>query len=298
MKIIYLHQYFNKPNMRTRSYEFAKQLAQNGHEVRVITASIDGTVAFLKTNSETFEGFKITWIGVPYNNKMSAARRVLSFVTFMFAAAVVLLRSSRADVIYSTSTPLSIAIPSLLYSKVKDVPHIFEVRDLWPDIPIALGVIRHKFLKDILWRFEEYIYKNSRLVVALSPGMAQAIRNKVASAQVVIIPNSSDILDFGANSNSALPPKFQHLKDENYLLYAGQIGPINDIERFLNCIKCSLNQNKNIKYVFVGHGKNFKQVYTLAQELGILNNGFYLYDKISKIEVRTLFKNATASLVI
>ena len=93
-----------------------------------------------RTTSE--EGITVHWAPVPYAQRMGYARRVVAFLHFALAATMRAARL-RGDVIFATSTPLTIAIPALLASAVRRVPFVFEVRDMWPDVPIALGAVRN-----------------------------------------------------------------------------------------------------------------------------------------------------------
>ena len=132
MKIIYLHQYFNTNEMpgSTRSFELSKRLVENGHRVYLITSKRDDYQ--LQKNGWTKEnGIDVYWTPVSYSNKMGFLRRIFSFLLFSIKSLKVTL-SIDADIIYATSTPLTIAIPAIIYSKLKSKPMIFEVRDLWP----------------------------------------------------------------------------------------------------------------------------------------------------------------------
>ncbi|TNZ30784.1 glycosyltransferase WbuB, partial [Vibrio parahaemolyticus] len=73
------------------------------------------------------------------------------------------------------STPLTIAIPGILYSKIKRVPMVFEVRDLWPELPIAIGALKNPVVIKLALFLERLAYKNSKRLVGLSPGMCEGI---------------------------------------------------------------------------------------------------------------------------
>ncbi len=137
MKILYLHQYFNTPNMSggTRSYEMAIRMVKKGHQVHMITSLRDGSTEFGTWKKETINGINVYWLSVPYDNKMSTMRRIYSFIIFAFKAGSKAI-SIGGDVIFATSTPLTIAIPAIQAKKKLKIPMVFEVRDLWPELPI------------------------------------------------------------------------------------------------------------------------------------------------------------------
>jgi len=148
MKIIYLHQYFNTPKMSggTRSYEMARRLVAAGHEVHMITSDRSLNRAFQGWKEEEIEGINVCWYSNKYSNSFGIFRRLLAFFQFAFAT-MRKVRTMDADLIFATSTPLTIAIPGVYASKSKSVPLVFEVRDLWPELPIALGVISNPLMK-------------------------------------------------------------------------------------------------------------------------------------------------------
>lgn len=182
MRILYLHQYFNLPSDPggTRSYEMARRLVAAGHHIYMITSDHHGKSKEKGWQVTKEAGIEVHWLSEPYNNEMSYSQRIKVFLKFAFSAAR---RAAQipADVVFATSTPLTIAIPGLYASKRQRIPMVFEVRDLWPDVPIALEVIRNPILKKLSYLIEKYAYNNSDFVVALAPGMAEVISKKGVS---------------------------------------------------------------------------------------------------------------------
>ena len=119
MKIIYLHQYFNTPDMAggSRSYQFAKRLVQMGHEVHVVTTfrKMDKRKNWFKTNES---GINVHWLPLVYSNHYGYLKRIKSFIIFACKAAFKS-ASLTADIVFATSTPLSIALPAIYVSKKK-----------------------------------------------------------------------------------------------------------------------------------------------------------------------------------
>jgi hypothetical protein len=113
MRITYLHQYFNTPDMPggTRSYEMARRLVGMGHEVNMVTSwrELDGRTQWFKTEES---GINIHWIPIQYSNHMSYGERIRSFLTFAWKSALKL-ASLDADIVFATSTPLTIALPAV-----------------------------------------------------------------------------------------------------------------------------------------------------------------------------------------
>jgi len=145
MNIVYLHQYFKTDSGGTRSYEFSKYLIDKGHSITMITGN--------DLQKKQIEGINIKSTRTSYSNNYSFTKRILSFIHFMIKSTIIGLREKQMDVIYATSTPLTIGVPAIIIAKLKRKPFIFEVRDVWPDIPIELGYIKNPILKKILLSF-------------------------------------------------------------------------------------------------------------------------------------------------
>ena len=146
MRIVYLHKYFVTPEMPgiVRSYEMARRLVAMGHEVHMVTTDqrLDAEAAKRPAWRVTNEaGIHVHWTAVPYDNTQAYGDRLRAFLTFAWRAARKAIEL-RGDVIFATSTPLTIAIPALLATWRTRRPLVFEVRDLWPAVPIAIGAIR------------------------------------------------------------------------------------------------------------------------------------------------------------
>ena len=143
MKIIYLHQYYNTLNYpgSTRSFEFSKMLIEMGHQVVVVTSFREP----FKNNNwfQTKDSqINIHWLPLRYSNRFTFFKRLKTFLLFAWKS-YFNIKKIEADIIFASSTPLSIAIPAIFAAYKKNIPMIFEVRDLWPDIPIAMKILKN-----------------------------------------------------------------------------------------------------------------------------------------------------------
>jgi hypothetical protein len=170
MKIIYLHQYYNTSNVPwgTRSYEISKHLIDKGHEV----VMIGGYEIELKDIYNDFsERFTYESTKTKYSNNMSYVNRTISFFQYVLKACIIGKSIKNANIIYASSTPLTIGISAIILSHKLKIPFIFEVRDVWPEVPIGLGIIKNKLLIKFLEKLELAIYKKAQNIIALSDGM-------------------------------------------------------------------------------------------------------------------------------
>jgi glycosyltransferase involved in cell wall biosynthesis len=287
VKIIYLHQYFLTPDMAggTRSYELARRLVRAGHDVHMITSDQSAAGGRGGWRHSVEDGIQVHWAGVPYNNHMGFAARVGAFLTF---AAMATRRAARLDgeVIFATSTPLTIAIPAILASWRRRVPFVFEVRDMWPDVPIAIGALRNPVLKWAARRLELLAYRRATHVVALAPGMRDDIvRKGIVPGKISVIPNGCDLDVFGASA--AASPRDEHawLGRRRLVLFAGTIGRANGVEYLAHVAREALALDPELRFAVIGSGRERDAVRAAAADLGVLERNFFMLDAVPKREL-------------
>jgi len=296
MRIIYLHQYFKTPQMigGTRSYEFGRRLGLSGHDVHMIT-SHQGQNNSKKSFIEKVSGINVHYLYIPYDNSFSYIKRILAFLKYIIYASFYILRIE-CDVIFATSTPLTVAIPAILYKKINGVPMVFEVRDLWPEIPIAIGAIKSKLLIKLAKYLEKSAYINSKYIVALSPGMKTGIMKKgIPEENIIIIPNSCDIKLFNVSPSYGLKFREENnwLKEKKLVIYAGTFGYINDVSYLIYLSKEIAKINDNILFLAIGEGKENNKLHDIALEEGVLNKNFFIMKPSAKEQMPILLSAAT-----
>lgn len=286
MRVLYLHQYFNTPEMSggTRSYEMARRLVEMGHEVHLVTSRRSGGDA--KGWSRTREaGIEVHWLDVPYSNRMSYGQRMRAFARFAAAAGPYAARLP-CDVVFATSTPLTIALPGVWAARRRGVPMVFEVRDLWPELPIAMGALRNPVLRASARALERFAYRNAAQIVALSPGMKDGVvRAGYPPERVHMIPNSCDTALFRDVEGGAEPfyARFPHLRGKRVVMYAGTLGIMNGVD-YLVRVAAEL-RDPSVHAVIVGDGHERAAVEALARSLGVLDRSVTLAGRMPKAEM-------------
>ena len=297
MRIVYLYQYFTTPDMPggTRCYEMARRWVAAGHEVHVVTTSRDkGSGGSWSTTDAG--GATVHWRNVPYNNAMSFTARVLAFFAFARTAAP-LARSLRGDVVFATSTPLTIIFPAWYATMFRKTPIVFEVRDLWPEMPIAAGYIRNPVLKWLATGIEKLAYRSSRRIVALSPGMAEGVRAAGTSAsKVVVAPNSCDMELFEVPESAGARYRDQQawLGSRPFVAYCGALGQLNDVSYLARLAASMRVRGSEVVFGIYGTGKEESKVRTLAGELGVLGVNFFMMGGIPKNQIPAVLNAASA----
>lgn len=302
MNIVYLHQYFTTPDFSggVRSYEFAKRMVEEGHNVDMITSTaffpISKKKSFSLVTKKKIDGINVHAIHVSYGNKMSFPKRILSFLTFMIISSLYILSLRKADLIYATSTPLTIGIPAVFGKYAHRIPLVFEVRDVWPDIPIAMGIIKNRFVIRLLYALERFIYKNSNRLVTLSVGMTNAVIAKgVSKDKVTTIPNASDIKDFNISSTHDLFKSIRETPHTKVCLYAGTFGIVNNLTYLVELARAIKSRNSNIKIALIGDGIE-KDKITDAITKYCVDDVILVYPPVRKRELIKFIKSADACI--
>ncbi|MFC4172164.1 glycosyltransferase family 4 protein [Microvirga sp. GCM10011540] len=263
MRIIYLHQYFFTRSMigvaGNRSYEFARRLVAMGHQVEMVTSY---THARENDPAEWFEtveeGIRVHWLPVPYSNKMGFRKRIQAFFRFAVGASRKA-ASIEADVVFATSGPLTIALPGIYASWLRKVPMVFEVRDLWPEGAIQLGVLTNPIGKRLARGLERLAYGWARHIVALSPGMRDGIVDAgVPENKITVIPNAADLDLFHPDIDGSEMKKSIGIQGRFSLAYIGTMGLANGLGFVLDAAAELKRRNEN-DIVFVLHGDGMER---------------------------------------
>ena len=253
MKILYIHQYFRTPLEPggTRSYWIAQELIKEGHSVTMLTTS---STIKNKIERKIIDGINVIYLRVPYNQKMSIFQRLISFFSFMIKSSYYSLREKKVDLVVATSTPLTIGFPALVLKKIKRVPYLFEVRDLWPEVPIQMGALKSNLVRNLAIWFEKTIYKNAKHIIALSPGMEKGVLKYEKQEKVSMIPNMAKIDAFYPRSkNIELVEKLGLKKDSFKLIHFGALGIANGIDTIIESATL-LKDDDSIEFIFIGGG--------------------------------------------
>lgn len=258
-----------------------------GHHVDVITSA--------RVSNDKIHGWKITdesgvqvhWYPVPYDNKMNFLGRVFAFFKFAWHASR-RASSLKGDVVFATSTPLTIAIPGVYASRRLKVPMVFEVRDLWPEMPIALGVLKSPLSIFFAKQLERFAYKNSARVIALSPGMKEGVVSVgYPEDKVLVIPNSADLDEFGGRGLDpySFRSKIDGLGTRPLIVYTGTLGVLNGVTYLVEVAKFSKEMSADLAFVVIGAGAEYERIKEKAIEYGVLGLNFWLFDALPKKEI-------------
>jgi glycosyltransferase involved in cell wall biosynthesis len=297
MKIIYLHQYFLVPSEAggTRSWELARRLAAAGHEVAMI--STDMSVDRSSWTVERAGGFEIHRIGVRYDNTLGYRQRLAGFTRFATAAGP-RARSIGGDVVFATSTPLTITIPGVFAARALRVPLVFEVRDLWPGSPIELGLLDNPAMIVAARAVERLAYREAAHIVTLSPGMRDGVLAAgVDPATVSMIPNACDFELFDVGPELGLRWRAEHawLGDRPLLAYTGTLGTLNDAGWLVELAAALDRRGSPACIALAGAGKEYEQIHARARGLGVLDRNFFMLGPQPKASIPAVLSAAVGA---
>lgn len=304
MRILYLHQYFVSPEAAggTRSYELARRLVARGHQVTLVTsnAMMPARWRSLTAPTETeIDGIQLVVLPVQYANQMGYRERMQAFARFAALASREAVRRS-ADVVFATSTPLTIAVPGLIGSLGQRVPMVFEVRDLWPELPIAMGALKNPLLRAGARALEWLAYHGAADVVALSPGMADGVAARgIPREHIHMIPNACDRAAFAGAETAAAETRAQLLPGLDprapLVLYAGTFGAINDVPWLVEVAARSRAAGSPLRFAIVGDGAERAQIEGRARAHGLLGDHLHLLPPVPKRAMPGLLGCATVA---
>lgn len=272
MKILYIHQYFNIPQGSgcTRSYWIAEQLIRRGHQVTMITAARGQKNA----KSEMVDGIHVVYVKNRYSNYMSPWRKVLSFVNFVRLATQAAMKVKEVDMVYATSTPLTVGAIALFLRRVRGWRYVFEVRDLWPEFPIQIGAVRNPVLIKMLRWLERRIYQKAEHIVALSPGMKEGvIKAGTPAEKVSMIPNMSKPDQFWPREkNEEVARQFAIDITKFNVIHFGSMGPANGLSYMIEAAKCLKDRGDDtVRFIFMGSGATEPVIKKQAEQYGLTN---------------------------
>lgn len=286
MKILYIHQYFNTPKEggSTRSYWISKKLIEEGHDVVMLTSSPNQK---RRLERRVVDQIQVISLRVVHKNNMSIFRRLVAFCSFMFLSSLVGAREKGVELVIATSTPLTVGFPAMFIKFFKGTPYLFEVRDLWPEVPIQMGAIKNRFLQKLTQWFERSIYRKAEHVVALSPGMEQGVLNQgISENKVTMISNMAKIDEFWPREITAEHYNYFKLKPDTFkVIYFGAIGLANGIEYVTDAISL-LKDDSSIEFIFIGSGRmlDYMQKRKESEQINNFNFlGAFNMEKTSKL---------------
>lgn len=287
MRILYLTQYF-PPEIgatQTRAFEMASGLSRAGHEVTLITEFPNHPTGIIPSDykRKVFErsrqdGIQVIRVWVKASPKKTFSSRLIFYLSYMVMAAFagLLLARGKFDAVYASSPPLFVGGAALAISYLRRMPLFFEVRDLWPESAVQLGVLSDK--RAIRWstRLEEVCYRRSQHVIVVTNGIKRRLIDRgFADKKVTVIPNGANTdLYFAQPADPHLQQQLGIDPDDLVVIYVGLVGLIHGLETVIYAAELLL-QHRDVRFLFVGDGPRKNAIVKLSNEKSLSNVHFH-----------------------
>lgn len=278
MHVLYIHQHFatNQGSLGTRSYDYARFLVERGHKVTVLTGYYPGSgiEAYagpgLVSRFEV-DGIDVVLVRVTYENRQGVAGRLISFGAFALASSVIAASLGHVDVVFATSTPLTVGIPALAARFLRGRPYVFEVRDIWPEMLVSAGVLRNRALIAAATLAEETFYRHARRVVGISRGIADRLHERGQprdKLRVLFTGVDTGLYEGVAPRHDVLAQA--GLAGRVVAVYAGAHSLANHLEYVLDAAE-RLRDEPRVAFLLVGRGKDRDALMASARARGLSN---------------------------
>lgn len=300
MHILLIHQAFAALDEAggTRHHELARHLSQRRHQVTIIASP----VSYLTGSGEGHHTRKqVDDLGVTIIRSytlpalhLSFIWRVFSFISFMISSFINGLFVRQVDLVWGTTPPIFQALTAWLLARLKGVPFLLEVRDLWPAFAVAVDVLKNKFLIRLSEGLERFLYRHADQVVVNSPGFIEHVTARGAR-KVSLVPNGADPDMFDPEAEGVQFRRKFGLEDCFVVLYAGAHGLSNDLDVVLDAAEY-LQDEPSIRIVLLGSGKEKSRLRAEADQRQLVNLMFL--PPIPKLEMPATLAGADACLAI
>ena len=258
MHVAVFSQYHTSPDCpaTSRHYTLLAEIAKH-HRVTLFTTPAWRPQQLTHEWPWVPPGVELREARVPYRNAMGPARRALAFAQYAAWAVRAGRKADRPDVVWGISTPLTAAWAAARVARHWRVPWVFEVQDLWPAFPVAMGAVPTALARRQLFRLEKRLYDSAAHIVPLSPDMSRYVAALgIAPAKITTLLNGTD-LNLAARPTPPLVAELrraQGLEDQQVVLYAGTFGRANDLPTVVAAAEALAAANPAATFLFLGHG--------------------------------------------
>jgi glycosyltransferase involved in cell wall biosynthesis len=301
MRLLYIHQHFVTPKGSggIRSYQMARRMIERGHRVTMLCGrGVDGQTGLVGPFDHGIrrgqvDGIDVIEVDLAYSNKDNFFKRTKTFLSFMLRTSK-LVFTEQYDLLFATTTPLTVGLPGILGRWFRRKPFVFEVRDLWPELPRAMGVIRNPVVLWAMGVLEWASYRSAHRLIGLSPGIVDGIAHRgVKRDRIASVPNGCDIDIFGADIQPWQPDGVR--SDDLMAVFTGAHGIANGLDAVLDAARILQRRGRDdIRIVLIGNGMRKPDLMARATREGLRNVLFL--DPVRKTELVGLMKRADVGL--
>lgn len=304
-----LNHYAISPDMAggTRHYDLGRELVKRGHKVTIFTSGFDYVKKkYIKVQSgdrynvEDYNEVRFVWLNtVPYY--INNWRRILNMISYGIRVLSIAKNFRRPDVVIGSSVHPFAVIAAWWLAKRYKAKFIFEVRDLWPQTPIEMGVIKANGIPaKLLYNWEKFMYINAKKIIVLMPNAKEYIKKyNIDSQKIVWICNGVNLQQFDnaepIEPSSEIVKDFIKYRDKFKVIYTGAHGPANGLENIVNAANLLSKTVPDVQFFLVGDGIEKKKLIQKVKENNI--NNIVFLNSVSKLQVPSILQKADLLLI-
>jgi glycosyltransferase involved in cell wall biosynthesis len=279
MRILLINQAFVAPNEpgHTRHFEMAKFLQTHGHELVIVASDLNyqtGQRTVVRKGifaEHVIEGVRILRAYIYPALHRSYFWRIISFFSFMFSSAWTALLVRDVDLVMGTTPPIFQAVSAWVVALIRRKPFLLEVRDLWPEFGVSMGVLTNPVLIALGRWLEKFLYARATHILVNSPAYKEYMIGKgVPEKKITYIAYGTDVDMFNPQVDGSSIRTGLGLQDKFVVLYAGALGQANDIDTILRAAQ-RLNSEDKIRFVLFGDGKERPRLQTETERMKLTN---------------------------
>src|ERR1700722_16359213 len=294
-----------------RAAELARHWTQAGHQVSVLTGFPNHPTGVIPaewrsrlkrlTYNETVGEVEIfrTWLWPLPNRK--AHERMRNYASFCLSAALRGMSLAHPDVIVATSPQLLVGLSGWWLARLKKIPFVFEVRDLWPESLTAVGLGAEKsILHRCLSAIADFLYSRSDHIVVVTPAFKDFLvkHRQVSAAKISVVENGGETSLFAAASAQTTAALREQLsiQEKFVVCYVGTMGMAHGLETLLDAAAALQDRNREILFLLIGEGSEKEKIKAQAASRGLHNVRFL--DQQPREKIPALISACDACLVL
>jgi glycosyltransferase involved in cell wall biosynthesis len=279
MKILLINQVFVSPDEpgHTRHFEMGKYLKERGHELVIVASDLNYQTGKRTVErrglyaEQMFDDIRVLRSYMYPAIHRSYFWRVIAFFSFMFSSIWTALSVKDLDLVMGTTPPIFQAVSAWLVAALRRKPFLLEVRDLWPEFGISMGVLKNPVIIALSRWLEMFLYKRATHILVNSPAYRDYMLAKgVPENKVTYIPYGTDVNMFNPSIDGSSIRRELKVEDKFVVLYAGALGQANDIDTLLRAAE-RLKKEERISFVLFGDGKERTRLEDEAQRIDLHN---------------------------
>jgi glycosyltransferase involved in cell wall biosynthesis len=242
-----------------------------GHQFTVVTSPINYLTGERSSVPREASGIEILHAGVLGGLHKSYLQRAAVFGSFMVSSTLRAVRVRRVDVVMATSPPLFQALSAWTVAALTRRPLLLEIRDLWPQFAIELGVLRNRALIAAARSVEKFLYRRADHIIVNSPAYRDyLLGGGVCAEKISVIANGVDPRMYSPGDDGSAIRREHGWAGKFIVMYAGALGLANDVDLLLRTAD-GLKSRREILFCVAGDGKESPRLRAEAERMGLSN---------------------------